>query len=127
MVYLVMGTGTPNSLDIEHMVNTLFKATRYGKKIYFPANDEINNLAYDACLKWKKLNSFGVELERFSFDREAPVNFPKIVDCVINFIDKDFSETEEFKTRISKLSAEGIRYENYVLGSWDNDGKVDTF
>jgi hypothetical protein len=120
MIYVVMGVGTPSPLDKEHIINTMFKATSYGKKIYFFKDMPASDVALEAAKQWKDLNNFPVEF--VIIDENNPKQrslLPSVFDCVLYFIDEKTANDKIFSGQLKVLDEEGIRYEKYVLGTWD--------
>lgn len=122
MVYLVFGTGEPSPLDKEHIINTMFKATRYGKKIIF-VRGSASDTALQAAQEWKKLNEFSVELVVIDEnDPKQKASIPSIFDCLLYFISEETDKNPDFIQQQKVLAEEGIRVEKYVLGTWDKQG-----
>jgi hypothetical protein len=120
MVYVVLGAGTPSPLDKEHIVNVMFKATNYGKKVYFFKNVEVCDIAYQAAQQWKTLNDFKAELIMVDEnDAKDRAKLPQVFDCILYFIDQESRDNAITQEQLKVMEEEGIRYEMYVLGSWD--------
>lgn len=122
MVYLVFGTGEPSPLDKEHIINTMFKAARYGKKIIFIKGSACD-VALQAALEWKRLNEFSVDI--MLIDENEPGQkqlIPSIFDCILYFISEETDKNPEFIQQQKVIAEEGIRVEKYVLGTWDKQG-----
>ena len=117
---MVFGTGYASPLDKEHIINTMFKVARYGKKVIFFKDNPIAEIALKAAQDWKRLNDFSVELividERNIKQRQQ---IPQLYDCIIYFISEETDKNPEFQEQQKILAEEGVRVEKYILGTWD--------
>lgn len=125
MNYIIAGSGrSPNDLDKEHIVNTMFKVARYCKNAYFMNGSESVEFALESARKWKDLNGFDVKLIPFDINNRHDMDkMPDIVDAFIFFLDEGIEMDNDFLEQQMKAQEDDLRVDKYILGSWDKHGQ----
>ena len=125
MNYVVAGGGDMNSLDREHIVNTMFELAKLGKRVYICTDNEIGRACYGSINAWKGLNpDLKAETIQVSIIEGAPEPpLPDIIDFIVLFVSKEIDETDEF---IKALQQSQTRVKKYLLGTWDTPNKNTT-
>lgn len=125
MNYVVFGGGDMNSLDREHITNTMFEVAKLGKRVYICTDNEIGRACYGSLNAWKGLNkdlrAEAIQVSIIEGCAEPPL--PEIIDFIILFISKEIDETDQF---IKTLQQCTTRVKKYILGTWDSPNKNTT-
>lgn len=118
MNYFVYAEGDPSPLDIEHIINSMFKPCSLSKDLYMAGKGKAIGVAYESAVKWKALNDLNVNIKLVTAN-DLPLLLQNLIDCI------EFYCSEEYINELYKegstdfFNSMGVRYNTYTLGTWD--------